>query len=364
MNSWKEPPDTGDHVPEPSETSERAKRFADIASRTVVKMGDYEHIEAHKARDLLPRSIWRDILREGCLAILGGESKAKKSWFALGLCMHAVCVRPFLGIRMEGKVRQRCAIVLDFELLKGNIMSRFVALAEAFADDPVEWRAIWDNVEIRAHRGMLAEDVPWIDYCAHVIRCSKQGDLVIVDCLQALPAGDANDPAAVRRVLGLLQAAATQSGACVVVVDHFNKSNEARGKNRLSGSVAKAATPDAILLLESDGRDFITFSTELRMDPSRDPLTLEFRSPSEGFRVVDQSEREERKDAAKDRKNAELLAKLFPDIGRSYTKQELALNIGKSEKTVENWLKGLAGAFTIHHGSGKNPHQYSRIVAG
>jgi len=338
-------------------------RMAEIAMRTVVNMADYESVPSHKARELLPKSVWRDVLREGCLAILGGESKAKKSWFSLAMAMHVASGREFLGIPIIPGDKPRRVVVLDFELLNANIVSRFVALAGAFEGDIAAWRAIWDNVEIRCHRSLLAEDVPWIEYCAAVVRLCGRGDLMIIDCFQALPAGDVNDPQVVRRSLGMLQAAATESGACVVVVDHFNKSTESKGKNRLSGSMAKAATPDAILLLESDGPNFITFTTELRMDPPRDPMTLEFRSPSEGFRVVGSEEREERKETAKQNRAADRLATLFPEFGRQYTKEELASNAGKSAKTIGEWLKDFGDVVTLHPGSGRNPNRYSRNIA-
>jgi hypothetical protein len=338
-----------------------SRRIADIAARTLITMADYEHVEARNARSLLPRCIWRDILREGTLAILGGESKAKKSWFSLAMAMHAVSCQPFLGIAMEEPTEGlRRAVVLDYELTGGIVMSRFVSLAEKFDQDEAAWRAVWDRVEIRCHRSIIAEDVEWIAYCCAVVEQANRGDLIIVDCLQALPVGDVNDPREVRRVLSRLQAAATKSGACVIVVDHFNKSGEAKGKNRLSGSMAKAATPDAILLLESDGKDFITFSTELRMDPPRDPLTLEFRTASEGFRVVGEEEREERKEASKGKRDSERLEAMFPEIGRAYSKKEVAVNIGKTPKTAESWIAEFSDSITTTEGGGKNPHLYTR----
>jgi hypothetical protein len=337
-----------------------SRRIADIAGRTLVKMADYENVASVNARSLLPRCIWDSILREGCLGILGGESKAKKSWFSLAFAMHAVSCAPFLGIAIPPPLEgNRRVVILDYELLESNVMSRFISLAEKFDQDDEAWRAVWDRVEIRCHRSMLAEDVDWIAYCVAVVRQCNRGDVVIVDCLQALPAGDANDPQAVRRVLGRLQSAATDSGACVVIVDHFSKSTEARGMNRISGSMAKAATPDAILLLESDGK-FIKFSTELRMDPPRDPLTLEFRSPSEGFRVVGEEEREERKEGAKAKRESERLAVMFPEVGRDYTLKELAVNIGKTTKTAEGWMNYFPEFITTKEGTGKTPHLYSR----
>lgn len=310
-------------------------------------MADYEHIEPHRAREILPRAIWGPYLREGTLAVLGGESKARKSWFGLSLAMATVAGDSFLGIPIRPPTESHREVeLLDFELLEANVMSRFLALSERHEDDDERWRAIWDRIRIRCHRSMLAEHVPWIEYCCAVIRDMRRGDLVIVDCLQALPVEDHSNPREIRRVLGMLQAAATESGACVLVVDHFNKSIEAKGKNRLSGSMAKAATPDSILLLESDG-PFIRFSADLRMDPPRDPITLEFNTPSEGFRVVEDGEREARVEAGEsarrneiDREHRELL---FPVPMVWRTMRELLAASGKTRKTVEGWLARIEG---------------------
>jgi len=343
--------------PQAATTSELEQRFQFIAESSAVAMAEYSTMDPHHARTLLPREVWQGILREGTLAILGGESKAKKSWFSLSLSMAAVANRGFLGMAItEPQDGPRCVRVLDFELLEGNVMSRFLAMSERYEED--NDRAIWTRIKIFHHRELMTDPADWIGYAAWHCDQMKRGDLLIVDCLQALDVGENNDPGVIRRALGRLQAAATRSGVCVLVVDHFNKSTEARGKNRLSGSVAKAATPDAILLLESDG-PLIKLSFELRMDPPRDPITLAFDSPSEGFRVVTEDERTERKEAGAATRRKERLSAMFPDRFRQYSKAEIAATIGKSIKTVEVWIKEMEEAITTHPQGGKNPNLYS-----
>lgn len=332
--------------------------FENLAKLSRVDMGQYSLMEPHEARSLLPREIWQGILREGILAILGGESKAKKSWFSLTLAMEAVASRDFLGMAIaESMDTPRRVRVLDFELLEGNIMSRFLAMSERFESED-EHRAIWDRIDIFQHREMMIMAVDWIDYAATHCDQMNRGDLLIVDCLQALDSGDANDPGVMRRALSRLQAAATRSGVCVIIVDHFNKSNEARGMNRISGSVAKAATPDAILLLESDGQ-FLKLSFVLRMDPPREPITLAFDSPSEGFRVVTEDERQERRDAAQTSRKDDRLARMFPDATSQYSKVEIATNIGKTFATADSWIKELKSNIETHVQGGQKPNLYS-----
>ena len=338
--------------------SEMEARFQLLADKSRVSMAEYSTMDPHEARSLLPRELWQGVLREGTLAILGGESKAKKSWFSLSLSMAAVATRDFLGLAISESVdTPRRVRVLDFELLEGNVMSRFLAMSERFESE-ADHRAIWGRIDIFHHRELMTEAADWIGYVCHHCDQMHRGDLLIVDCYQALDAGDSNDPSAVRKALGRLQAAATRSGVCVLIVDHFNKSTEAHGKNRLSGSMAKAATPDAILLLEADG-PLIKLAFELRMDPPRDAITMAFDSPSEGFRVVTDEERQERREAAAGSKREDKLALMFPERGRQYSKREIAANIGKTEDTAKNWIADLSESIATHVQGGKNPNLYS-----
>lgn len=333
-------------------------RFKELSGKSRVTMDQYSMMEPHEARSLLPRELWQGIIREGTLAILGGESKAKKSWFSLSLAMAAVAGTEFLGMAISTPMdAPRRVRVLDFELLEGNVMSRFLAMSEKF-EDGTGHRAIWSQVEIYHHRELMSEAADWIGYAGWHCEQLNRGDLLIVDCLQALDVGENNDPGVIRRALGRLQAAATRSGVCILIVDHFNKSSEARGKNRLSGSMAKSATPDSIILLESDG-EFIKLSFELRMDPPRGSITLAFDSPSEGFRVVTSEEREERRDSTAETKREEKLNLMFPDRGRRYSKIEIAANIGKSLDTATNWIKDLSEFINTDVQGGKNPNLYS-----
>jgi len=86
---------------------------------------------------------------------------------------------------------------------------------------------------------------------------------------------------------------------------------------------------------------------------------MAFDSPSEGFRVVTDDERQERKEAAQDARKDERLTKMFPERGRRYTKKEIAANIDKSEDTAKNWIADFSESVTTHAPGGKKPNLYS-----
>ncbi len=331
--------------------------FQRMASSTKIDMAKYSTMDPSEARSLLPREIWKGLLREGMMVILGGESKAKKSWLSLSLGMAMVASDEFLGIGisqpLEGERRVR---VLDFELMEGNIMSRFVAMSERFDEDEAH-RAIWNQVDIHHHR-TIESAVDWIEHVSMHCEEMDRGDLLIVDCLQALDLGDHNDQGIIRRELSRLQAVATRTGVCVLIVDHFNKSSEAKGKNRISGSIAKAAAVDLIILIEADG-SFIKLSFEHRMDPPINPITLAFDSPSEGFRVVTEEEKADRKEATDNKKREERIALMFPDRSGRYTKAEIATNIARSPDTAVVWIKEFVEVIETHTPGGKLPNLYS-----
>ncbi len=309
----------------------------DIAKYAAVSPRDYQSI--------LPQPAWKGVQREGTLSIIAGASKAKKSWFVLSKLQHAVLGTPFLGREMippsTGKPRR--ALLLDFELPKSVLMSRYIALAGEFEEE--ERSILFDpqRVLIECHRGNMAISTNWIDYsCERIISFCNPGDVSVIDCLQPIMGDqDANLAQVVRPVIGKLQAAADSSGAAADLVDHFNKSGEGSGMNRISGSMAKAAGPDTIITLNSSG-PVITVETDLRMDPPIDDLQVEFK-PFE-FRVISEEEQEERKRATKESKRNELLHETFTDHAW-HSAGDLAKNLGISKEGARRRINKLRDDF-------------------
>jgi hypothetical protein len=189
----------------------------------------------------------------------------------------------------------------------------------------------------------MGREQHWIDHCnQRVADYCGPGDAAVVDCLQPILGGDANAAEVIRPVIAKFQAAATLTGAVVDIVDHFNK-GEGRGKNRISGSMAKAAGPDTVITMNSEPPG-IVIGFDLRMDPPLDHLHVEFEPY--GFRAFDEEELEDRQKSIQDGKEAKQLHEMFPD-GQWYSVKELATRIGISKQAVSNRLEKIQNRLEV-----------------
>ena len=324
-------------------TALQGRGKSSLTESATVDVAKYAAISSEDAPKLLPRSLWSGIQREGTLTIVAAAPKAGKSWFILSKIQHAILGKPFLGRDMlaPSSGNPRKALLMDFELPEKALMHRYVRLAGptgAFEEHHKSKLFDPTRILIESHRKNMAQRVAWVDYCCErIISFCEPGDIAVIDCLQPIMGDqDANLAQVVRPIFGKFQAAAEQSGAAVELVDHFNKSTEGTGKNRISGSMAKSAGPDSIITLNSHGTG-TTVELDLRMDPPIDKFHIEFK-PFE-FVVISEEQLEERKQAGKRSKREETLLETFPN-GIWHTVKNVAdhLGIGKggAQKRIDN----------------------------
>ena len=260
-------------------------------------------MDADEIGETLPPPVIHGIVRQGSVMLLGGASKSRKSWLALALSLAVRTGDRFLGFRTEqAKVRY-----LDFELKERTGRARYSLARLGLTEDEEIQREIDSGFfyhSLRCHpteEGRLAGIGEWMKATA------AAGEVWILDCLQPVLEVDQNDALAVRRELGPLLAAAAQTGAVLVIVDHYNKSSMSQGMNRVSGSVAKVAAVDTIITLtpapKMDGVIEVDF--DLREDPPVDGRVLvKFNGRTHGFDLVTSEELE----TAEEKQNAEKLA--------------------------------------------------------
>ena len=106
------------------------------------------------------------------------------------LYKHAILGEPYLERPMlspsTGEIRR--VFLLDFEMPRAALMSRWVALAGEY-----EWEdrpALFDNerVSLQCYRPLMTSSRDWIAYiCGQVVACCNPGDVMLIDCLQLAP---------------------------------------------------------------------------------------------------------------------------------------------------------------------------------
>ncbi len=313
----------------------------ELAAKARLDLSAYRHTSPQKALDLLPAPFWKGIQREGTTSIVAGESKAKKSWLVMSKTQHALIGKPFLGHEMPppSSGDSRKALFLDFELPKEVFLFRWIALAGEFGEEERDILFDPDRISIECYRELMMEPRNWIDHSYHrITHYCEPGDAAVVDCLQPILNADANAAEVIRPMISKFQSASTQTGAVVDIVDHYNK-GEGRGRNRISGSMAKAAGPDTVITLNSEPPG-IVIGFDLRMDPPIDDFHVEFEPYA--FRVFSEEELEERQESIKAAQDAKALREIFPD-GQWYSVKEISNRIGLTLGGAQKRLNGFKG---------------------
>ena len=217
---------------------------------TVVDFGDFRDLEVEPVEWL-----WDSRVERGETALLAGEPKTGKGMIAMSL-VAAVTRGDALPGGPPAEGPERCAWI------RGpgeDSLSVLKARAEAAGAD----LANLSPVDVQPVRGAL---------CAAVSDAVARGaNTVIVDSLAVFVAADeveANDPSAARSYMTDLRTAA--GTATLVVIAHWNKSEDSTDVNRVSGSHQFAAAARSVLVVQ-DGRLDVS-----RVNNAESPLPLGF----------------------------------------------------------------------------------------
>jgi hypothetical protein len=305
-------------------------------------------MDADEIRETLPPPLVHGCLRHGSVGLLGGASKARKSWLALFLALCVVNGRSWLGFRVE-KSRVR---YLDFELKARTAAGRYALARLGVTDDPDEQAEIDAGITFHAMRSMPSENGTLAGVAQWIEAAGQPGELWILDCLQPVLEVDANDSVKVRAEFRPLLRATEKSGIVLLIVDHFNKNGEARGMARISGSVAKVAAVDSIVTLTPQDGGIIAVDFDLREDPPVEGETLiRFNSHTHGFDLISSADAQAERDRRELETFMEWIGTGWPDGNTPRTRNELcsAWNL-KATSGVTNRIEKLKSAGFVMDG--------------
>jgi hypothetical protein len=233
------------------------------------RLETFEDLDAEKPPT--PPELLAGLIRLGEKVVLGGASKAYKSWAGLNL---AVATQGGIVWLERATLRGRVLIV-NLELPRWCVWRRLEAVAAAMGTTIGKRITIWQLRGIRITA----------DTIRHHIAELKMDDLtlVLVDPFYKLLAGkDENSAGDVGELLYPLGAICEDTGAALVVPAHFAKGNASAKDpmDRVSGSGVFARDPDSLLTLtkhETDGA--FVLDSQLRTFPPCDPFVVRYTHP-------------------------------------------------------------------------------------
>lgn len=214
-----------------------------------------------------PEQLVSGVLHRGAKMVLGGPSKARKSWSLLDLMLSVSCGAPWWGF----PTRQGRALYLNFELPAFALQYRLRVIAEAKDIPAFRGFDIWN---LRGHATDFSALIPKI---LGRIRDTGYALILIDPVYKGLGNRSENDAGDIASLLNEIEQLAVKSGAAVVFGAHFSKGNQS-GKDaidRIGGSGVFARDPDVILTMtphEEEGAH--TIDLTLRALPPVRPFVV------------------------------------------------------------------------------------------
>lgn len=298
------------------------------------------------------------VLRMGHKMLLAGPSKAGKSFALIELCIAIA-----EGVRW---LNWQCAcgrvLYVNLELDRASCLHRFKDVYAALGLAPKRL----ENIDIWNLRG---NSVPMDKLAPKLIRRAykKNYIAVIIDPIYKVITGDENSADQMAHFCNQFDKICTELNAAVVYCHHHSKGYQGakRSMDRASGSGVFARDPDALLdLVELDAKDIggMKGKTAWRIEGTLreyakfEPLNLYFEYPvhrvdktgfldglkaesdKPGWEKAKDNRKSPQQNKEERRRNIEAAFEAASFNGRA-TVQAMAEYLGKSEKTVRNYLK-------------------------
>jgi RecA-family ATPase len=188
-----------------------------------------------------PPQLVDGVLHQGAKMVLGGPSKARKSWSLIDLMLSVSTGSPWWGFT----TRRGRSLYLNFELPAFALQYRIQSIAAAKGIDDFTGFDLWN---LRGHATDFSALIPKI---LGRIRDTGYAMILIDPIYKGLGARNENDAGDIASLLNEVEQLAAKSGAAVVFGAHFSKGNQA-GKesiDRIGGSGVFARDPDVILTM-------------------------------------------------------------------------------------------------------------------
>lgn len=298
------------------------------------------------------------VLRMGHKMLLSGPSKAGKSFALIELCIAIA-----EGVRW---LNWQCAcgrvLYVNLELDRASCLHRFKDVYAALGLAPKRL----ENIDIWNLRG---NSVPMDKLAPKLIRRAykKNYIAVIIDPIYKVITGDENSADQMAHFCNQFDKICTELNAAVIYCHHHSKGYQGakRSMDRASGSGVFARDPDALLdLVELDAKDIggMKGKTAWRIEGTLreyakfEPLNLYFEYPvhrvdktgildglkaesdKPGWEKAKDNRKSPQQNKEERRRNIEAAFEAASFNGRA-TVQAMAEYLGKSEKTVRNYLK-------------------------
>lgn len=220
-----------------------------------------------------PDELVKHVLHKGTKIVIGGGSKAFKTWTQLDLAVSVAAGIPWIDFET---VRSR-VLYVNFEIQEAFFKQRVLVVSKSKGLNEVpEGLDIWNLRGFSAAYHIL---VPQI-----ISRIKSEGySLIILDPIYKLYGKtDENSAGEVAMLLNALETICVQTGSSVAFGAHYSKGNQSNKESidRISGSGVFARDPDSIIsFTKHEEHDAFTIEPILRNLAPVEPFVVRWQYP-------------------------------------------------------------------------------------
>jgi RecA-family ATPase len=209
-----------------------------------------------------PKEIIKGILHQGCKLVLGGPSKARKTWIFMDLAISIANGVPWMDFLECGQGR---VLYINFELIEFSAQERWKWILEQKQALDLSKELRTDGIDTWNLRGYAASVETMVGRIVRRVN-ARQYDLVMIDPIyKVLGDRDENAAGQMTEFLNHVEQISKQTGAATGIAAHFPKGNMAsrNSMDRIAGSGVFARDPDAILTMTEAEMKVDTDDTEV-----------------------------------------------------------------------------------------------------
>jgi hypothetical protein len=205
-----------------------------------------------------PNVLMDGLLHQGGKLLLGGGSKAYKSWSLIDLAISLHTGTPWWGV----KCAKSRVLFINFEIQEWSFRGRLFDVAKAKGvHDQVGDMSIWT---LRGHAADLTLIRPIIE---EHIRDKGYQAIILDPNYMLMGDRDENNAGDMAQLMNEFEMLATRHNLSVILSHHFSKGNKSGSESidRFSGSGVFARNPDSLVVLTAHEEDERTFTCEVTL---------------------------------------------------------------------------------------------------
>ncbi len=255
----------------PSEYLPDAEDSHEVAVRPLPGIDNAEALVADETV-VLPPVLIEGVLHQGLKAVIGGSSKAAKTWALLDIAIAVATGGLWQGHQCrEGKV-----LFVNFEIPRPFVRNRLQAILTKRRVGSIK------NLDVWTLRGHAAELKTLVEQITAQARAGGYVLIIIDPIYKCYGSADENKASDIARLCNELERIAVETGAAILYAAHYSKGNQA-GKetlDRISGSGVFTRDADTIIsFTKHQEENCYTVEMVLRNLPQNAPFVVEWQFP-------------------------------------------------------------------------------------